>query len=153
MIKLRNPQQQYCSDQVCQNVRKNQWRRAKRMTDLDYKSNQCKANQCWRAKHKNYWKDYRKSHPDYVSDNRNKQQLRDRVNAKRKGIKDNASPLANSDALSGKVHIKPGIYRLVSLGDDLLANSDAYTVKIDLMTMSYPTRTDLAKRPPYSQSD
>ena len=58
VFKSRNPQQHYCGAPCCQKVRKNQWRKGKRVTDVDYKDNQRRANQRWRANHKGYWKRY-----------------------------------------------------------------------------------------------
>ena len=151
--RIRNPKQHYCSDLICQKFRKNHWRREKRSHDVDYRANQRKANQRWRAAHKDYWQHYRTTHPDYVSRNRKKQRCRDCADPQREVGESDVSHLANSDALSAENPIKPGTYRLIRLGCDSLANSDAYTVKIDVITRSYPIMNDLAKRPPYSQSD
>lgn len=125
----RNPKQRYCRKVPCQKHRKNLWRQAKRAHDGDYQCNQRQANQRWQESHKNYWRHYRTTHPDYVCRNREQQRARDRT-ARDKGA---GSFLAKSDASTERNIIKSGTYRLTPL-DLNLAKSDAFTAKIDLIS-------------------
>ncbi|HAT9256250.1 TPA: hypothetical protein JBC26_15845 [Legionella pneumophila subsp. pneumophila] len=144
----RNPKQSYCDQPSCQQIRKNRWRKEKLKQDADYRSNQSKANQLWQHKNPDYWRAYRTSHPDYVSRNREKQRIRD----KGSGEEVKASHLAKSDALGGESLIQSGLYRITPLDRDL-AKSDAFTVKIALVSTGFYRSSDLAKRPLYIQPD
>ncbi len=48
--------------------------------DKAYRLNQKDAQERWAAKRPNYWRNYRKQHPEYVKRNREKQQRRNQVN-------------------------------------------------------------------------
>ena len=72
----RNPNQLYCSKQVCQRARKNHYQRRKLQSDSDYQANQKAANQRWQATNKSYWKNYRAMNTEYVI--RNREQTRQR---------------------------------------------------------------------------
>ena len=152
--KCRNPNQRYCNHIVCQRRRKNLWRQAKRTYDSDYKSNQEMAHQRWKETHKNYWQNYRATHPDYVNRNRELQRVRDQ---KRTQHGSYASPLASckrdalADKKSSKSSLYSGIYRIFRIDADDLAKRDAFTAKISVITRDYPMMSDLAKSPPYSQ--
>ena len=52
---VRNPQQQFCSRRLCQNVRQSTWRREKHKHDPDYRENQNQACKRWRKKNSHYW--------------------------------------------------------------------------------------------------
>jgi hypothetical protein len=127
--KCRNPNQRYCSKAACQKQRKNLWRRNKLGRDDDYRSNQNAANKKWQQRHKDYWRQYRTKHPDYVMRNREKQRIRDQKNK--------ASHLAKSDASTLKNVVISGNYRLIPLTASHLAKSDALIVKIDVITNGY----------------
>ena len=150
--KQRNPSQVYCSAPDCQRERKNKWRREKMSDDSDYKSNQQSANKRWHTKNPDYWRDYRASHPDYAQSNREAQRVRDRMvnyNVSDHSVdgeagEGNTSHLAKSDALPHEPHINAGSYWLVAI-DGGLAKSDAFPVKITLITDRYDEAQDLAK--------
>jgi hypothetical protein len=130
----RNPHQKYCSKLKCQNSRKNSWRKAKLKTDVDYQTNQSKANERWRETHPAYWKNYRANHPEYVRKNREQQRRRDR--AVLCDERCDASSLAKSDTLSVENSFRSGTY-ILTLLDPLLAKSDALKVKIDVISTGY----------------
>ncbi len=131
----RNPLQQYCGHQACQNARKCHWRKQKRADDPDYRQNQRRANQKWRKQHSvTYWRQYRAAHADYTQHNRQQQGNRDQQRSQKAHFGD-ASFLANSDALGGKNPDLSGCYRLSRVTPDL-ANSDALIVKISVITTS-----------------
>lgn len=125
--KQRNPNQLYCTSPLCQRERKNTWRRSKMKNDSDYNNNQKSANKRWQAKNPNYWKSYRRAHPDYVQRNRDAQRVRDGTKSR------NASHLAKSDASPNEIPIGSGSYWLLPEWVSL-AKSDALKVKITVIT-------------------
>ncbi len=70
------PDQEYCSEKICQKARKADWQRAKRKNDSEYRADQNQANKDWRAKTPGYWKEYRKKNPQKMMRNRILQQIR-----------------------------------------------------------------------------
>jgi hypothetical protein len=73
-----NSNQQFCSKPECQRERKRRWQKHKRATDADYRENQARARQQWAQRHPDYWRRYRRDHPDYAARNRILQRERDR---------------------------------------------------------------------------
>ena len=73
-----NPDQQFCSKPECQRERKRRWQKHKRATDADYRDNQARARRRWAQAHPDYWRTYRREHPDYTARNRALQRERDR---------------------------------------------------------------------------
>lgn len=118
---------QYCSERSCQNERKRRWHKKKLAEDPDYKANQRDAQKRWRAKHPEYWGDYRKRHSEYERRNRELQGERNRL--KRCG----SNPIAKMDALEGKSGIMSGDYQLVPLGWGTVAKMDAIKVRIEVI--------------------
>jgi len=125
----RNPKQIYCSAKACQNARKNAWRRKKLKRDDDYRANQKIASQKWRQRNRSYWRHYREKHPKYTERNRQQQKQRDELRNKR-----TSRILANSDALLQENDIFSGTYQLIPVNASHLANSDALTVEISLLS-------------------
>lgn len=72
------PRQEYCSHPACQRIRKRRWQAKKLKADEVYQEYQCFAQHRWRKGHPNYWREYRKTHPEYTLNNREKQKVRDR---------------------------------------------------------------------------
>lgn len=70
--------QSYCSKIECQRARKKQWHQNAMKNDPAYKKQQQECMDHWRIscpQHR-YQSDYRKKHPEYVEDNRQKQTIR-----------------------------------------------------------------------------
>ncbi len=65
-----SPGQKFCSAAECQRVRKRRWQKARRAADPDYRDNDVQANRQWRSQHPDYWRDYRRQHPQSVTRNR-----------------------------------------------------------------------------------
>lgn len=130
----RNPNQKYCSDPECQRARKRDWQRRKMQEDKAYRLNQKDAQERWAAKRPDYWRNYRKQHPEYVKRNREKQQRRNRVN---RGLNIIAEQIAKMDALPGKEIDISGYYGLVTLPDLLIAKMDAKIIKITEVSSDY----------------
>jgi hypothetical protein len=68
----------YCGSKPCQQARKNRWERDKLKRDSTYRLKRCSSQKAWYGKYpgNRYQSSYRSNHPDYVSDNREKQRLR-----------------------------------------------------------------------------
>jgi hypothetical protein len=84
------PKQTYRAAAACQRERRQRWQQARRRDDPDYRDNQARAQAAWIAAHPDYWRNYRRSHPEYQERNRELQHERD---GRRRG-----RVLAKSDA-------------------------------------------------------
>ena len=122
-----NRRQRYCSREVCQKQRRRQWRRAKLRADLDYRRNQHDSYQRWLEKRPEYWRDYRRRHPEYVERNRELQKARDRVKAELAAVTRTGAVLAKSDACPDKSDEISVVYELLPAKSADLAKS--YTSK------------------------
>jgi hypothetical protein len=69
--------QLYCGRKKCQRARKSDWHRQKMKSDPDYAESQDQARQKWSNKNRNYWSNYRDTHPEYTKRNRRLQKQRD----------------------------------------------------------------------------
>ncbi len=70
------PRQAYCARTECQRERRRRWQRAKRLSDPDYKYNQRNAQRAWTRRNPAYWREYRRTHPQYCERNRRQQLAR-----------------------------------------------------------------------------
>ncbi len=120
----RVPQQKFCSAQDCQAERKRQWKRNKLKTDPDYKANQAQAQKAWIQRNPEYYRQYRKSHLDYVDQNRILQRKR---NAKAKSKIDSIAKMDTSIPVNP---LPSGIYQLSLITDGKIAKSDVLIVEI-----------------------
>ena len=119
----------YCNRKDCQRVRKRRWQRQKMKNDSEYRDNQRDAQQCWMEQNRDYWRQYREQHPQYVKRNRLLQRERDR----RRRIRD----LAKMDTSREISLVKPGSYYLIPAKRDL-AKMDALSPKYFLIPQTYP---------------
>jgi len=126
----RNPQQIYCSQESCQIIRRNTWRKNKLQQDNDYRCNQINACRHWRKRHPDYWRQYRANHPAYTLHNQRRTADRKRANSQ---LNRQSTEFANSDALTSVISIQSGTYALIPQ----VANSDALLVEIKLLSRSY----------------
>lgn len=124
--RAQNPDQCFCSEAACQRERRRRWQVAKRSRDPDYQENQKRAQKAWAERHREYWRNYRREHPEYVAQNRAKQQERERIKA--------AEELAKMDASKAEIPLPSGTYRLSLVTDASLAKKDAWMVEITLIT-------------------
>ena len=136
----RNPSQQYCSQDICQNVRKNLWHKVKRSSDPDYQQNHNAACKKWREQNKSYCRKYRERNPKYAERNRQLQHDRDRKLVNKR----HAPHLAKSDALTAIDLVPEGRYRLTPENCNL-AKSDALIVNLAVISTGYGDFADLAK--------
>ena len=101
------PNQAYCADLACQRIRRLRWQLDKRKTDPDYAENQARAQQAWRLRNGDYWKNYRADHPNYVEQNRKNQ--RDRS---RRDLMKADDEIAKMDASTPSFTMPSGVYRM-----------------------------------------
>ena len=129
------PDQQYCSRRICQNARRQRWRKHKLAIDSDYKANQYAAQRRWCEKNPDYWKRYRASHCDYRRRNRHKQKTR---NQKRgQGPIELSSVIAKRYALKSPNDIISGLYKLEPADGSMIAKRYALLVKLDVIADNY----------------
>lgn len=115
------PNQRYCSCPSCQRERRYRWHEERLASDPDYQANQRHARSAWQGRHQNYWKEYRKSHPEYCERNRIQQRSRNERNSKNK--------IATCDEPRTQP-ITDGVYRLRLMAPSMIATTDEYVVRI-----------------------
>lgn len=115
----RNPrlkgEQKYCGAARCQQSRKNAWERSRYRSDADYKCKRQASKQRWYETDRQgsaYQANYRKSHPSYREENRQKQILRNQNRSK--GVSE--SKIVKTDALATQSIETQGIYVLLPYG-------------------------------------
>jgi hypothetical protein len=121
------PKQTYCASAACQRERRRRWQRGRRQSDADYRENQARAQAAWAARHPDYWRAYRRAHPQYSQRNRLLQPARDARRA--------ARVLAKMDVWTRETSVPSGIYRLSLASRDDLAKMDAWMVRITALSM------------------
>lgn len=129
-----SPGQTFCSTAECQRERKRRWQKARRACDPDYRDNDDQANRQWRSRHSGYWRAYRRTHPQSVMRNREKQRERDRAARRNRSPEAPRPDLANEDASSLPHPLETGTYRMIPVTGGDLANVDACLVKISLLS-------------------
>lgn len=120
------PQQCYCAQAPCQRERRRRWQQAKRQSDSDYRDNDARGQRAWREAHPDYWREYRRGHPQYTERNRVQQHAR---NARR-GVR----VIANEDVSTRDFALASGTYRLIPASEGMIANGDAWTVEIAVLS-------------------
>jgi hypothetical protein len=130
------PGQCYCSEAACQRERRRCWQRAKRASDADYRENQARAQRAWAQSHREYWREYRRTHPDYCERNRDGSRQRRRDRRQRAGSSTSAK-FAKMDASMPGSPVPSGTYRLVPAAAAEFAKMDAWMVEITLVSTPY----------------
>ena len=123
------PKQSYCSAPECQRERRRRWQQVRRQSDPDYLENQARAQNAWATRNADYWREYRRAHPEYVERNWILQQQRDA--RRREGL------LAKLNASPQESPVPSGIYRLTPVTRDDLAKMDAWMVQITPVSKPY----------------
>uniref|UniRef100_E1T3Z5 Uncharacterized protein n=1 Tax=Burkholderia sp. (strain CCGE1003) TaxID=640512 RepID=E1T3Z5_BURSG len=124
------PNQRYCSLATCQLARRRAWQHERLQTDPDYRANQAKAQAAWRARHPDYSRHYRETHPACRDRNRVMQRTR---NARR-----NAHPVAKMDASHSFQPLASGFYLLCDALEAGIAKMNAWTVHIAVLSAPQP---------------
>lgn len=109
------PSQAACSDPVCQQRRRSEYRQQKLATDPEYRQVCQDSSRKWRAENPGYWKRYREKNPASVSGNREQQKKRDR---KRRLLH-----LANNNSALDLKHAAASVWLLNPSGVDLANNN------------------------------
>lgn len=130
---LHVPRQRYCSSKACQRARRRDWQKNRLRTDIDYRDNQARAQAQWRAGHSSYWREYRATHPAYRQRNRSMQRMR---NARRR-----FKPIANMDVTKSPQPLASGFYVLCDAHEAGVANMNAWTVHIAVLSTPTPPPT------------
>jgi len=125
------PHQMYCSAADCQRARRRCWQQAKRQSDADYRENQARAQRAWAQRHRDYWREYRRTHPEYCESNRHAARRRQRDRRQR------AARFAKMDASTPLLRVPSGTYRLVPAGAETFAKMDAWIVEMTLISKPY----------------
>jgi hypothetical protein len=123
------PKQTYCPSAACQRERRRRWQQSRRQSDPDYRENQSRAQAAWAGRHPDYWREYRRLHPEVGKRNRLLQKARDARRPER--------VLAKMDASTRETPVPSGIYRLSRVERDDLAKMDAWTVRITAVSTPY----------------
>lgn len=72
-----HPQQHVCNRAACQNHRRSDYHREKIASDPVYQQVCLESPRKWRQANPDYWKKYRRNHPEQADRNRRQQRLRD----------------------------------------------------------------------------
>jgi len=127
--------QEYCSQKECQRARKRRWTRQKLARDEAYRENQAEAARCWRRRNPGYWREYRNRNPDYTAKNRESQKSRNQ--RRRAADRVDIAGIANMDAIGAGTGPFSGLYRLVPVQREMIANMDAIIVEIRSVPGTY----------------
>ncbi|MEX3639962.1 hypothetical protein [Paraburkholderia sp. BR14320] len=120
------PNQRYCSLKACQLARRRNWQRARMRTDPDYRANQARAQASWCARHPDYWRRYRETHPACRERNREMQRERN--------VRRNAAPVAKMGTSSSFRPLASGFYLLCDALEAGIAKMNAWTVHIAVLS-------------------
>ena len=134
------PDQTYCSALTCQRVRRRRWQQAKRQSDADYRENQARAQRAWVQGHRDYWREYRRTHPQYCESNRLAARQRQRKRRRRR-----VAQFAKMDASRAVSRVPSGTYRLVPASAAEFAKMDAWVVEMTLISRSYGEAAEVCK--------
>ena len=133
------PDQKYCSASACQRARRRRWQRAKRQSDADYRENQARAQRAWVQGHRDYWREYRRTHPQYCESNRLAARHRQRKRRPR------VAQFAKMDASTAESRLPSGTYRLAPASAGEFAKMDAWIVEMTLISRAYREAAEVCK--------
>lgn len=131
------PQQSYCTALACQRERRRRWQKAKRKNDPAYQDNQASAQLAWRKRNPDYWREYRRTHPEYSE--RNRTQQRERNDRLRQRL------IAKMDVSTPVFPMPSGRYQISQAPPTGIAKMDAWTVQITLLPAPYDQPVDDCK--------
>jgi hypothetical protein len=126
--------QDYCGDPECQRKRKRLWQKKKMAGDPRYRQKHQASQTRWlerRPAHR-YQAEYRKTHPQYVENNRVQQRGRNRKRKKPAAIADTrrGELIVKMDA---STVIKSGTYLLTRCTPKKIVKMDAYLVQLQFL--------------------
>jgi len=102
----RHKDQNYCMKPDCRRARKAAWKREKMRTDEEFRLNQQLSNHKWAKANPDYWRSYRREHPEKAGRNRQLQIIRNRKCARRRrgGQESGADVIAKVDAAKARIY-------------------------------------------------
>ncbi len=124
-----NPNQQYCSESVCQKARKRDWQKCKRQNDSAYRENQRDANKRWRDKNPDYQREYRARNTEYTERNSRQQKVRNQQRA----IRISPPSIVKMDASPCENHLNTGRYEL-RLVENGIVKMDSSIIEINVIS-------------------
>ena len=116
----------YCGAAACQRTRRRRWQQTKRRNDADYRENQARAQRAWAQRHRDYWREYRRTHPQYCEGNREA--------ARRRRSDRRAARFAKMDASTPLSPVPSGTYRIVPASAEEFAKMDAWIVEMTVIS-------------------
>ena len=131
------PLQSYCSAPACQRERRRLWQQTKRQSDPDYQDNQTRAQRVWASRNPDYWREYRRTHPQYSE--RNRTQQRERNDRRRE------RSIAKMDVSTPIFPMPSGIYLISQASPAGIAKMDVWTVQITLLPTPYAQQMEDCK--------
>ncbi len=141
---FRHPNQTCCGRRKCVLARRAKLQKRKMDEDPDYRDNQKLANEKWREENRDYWRKYRKGHPDSTLKNRMMQRIR---NMKRNGTKPPAVKV-NLDELVAKMHLVDPAERKRKISFWLLSETaEIAPIEVVLVGRSNGLRPNRSSRP------
>lgn len=129
--------QKFCSAPECQRERRRRWQECKRKSDPDYGVNQRSAQQAWVSRNPGYWREYRRTHPEYCDRNRAQQCVRNRAHAKQNVAKMDAPPPVNA--------LQPGLYRIIPASTSTVAKMNVWIAEITWISAVTAERDERCK--------
>ena len=145
--KLKHLIQQYCGEKACQAARKLSFERHKYKTDALFRSNKLRSARDWKKKQTDegnhffasqYQRSYRESHPEYVSDNLQKQRQR---HARKRDKTREQAKIVNPDAFISQQPANDIVYAMIAVDYRKIVNPDAFMSKMidmELVTKAQP---------------
>jgi hypothetical protein len=131
----RHKNQIACKKAECQRARKAEWQRHKMKTDPAYKASQEISQKQWSRAHPDYWKRYRKKHPEKAERNRILQAIRNRkARSKNAHVNTKTLPIAKMDSSKTDSFHPLGQFWLIPV----IAKMDALKVNIVKVPICYP---------------
>ena len=134
--KLKHLIQRYCGEKACQRERKLNFERHKYKTNTSFRSKKLQSARDRKKKQagegnplvcSQYQRDYRGSHPDYVLENRRKQQQR---NILKRSKTSHEPKIVNPDALMPQKIDNDKVYAMIAVDYKKIVNPDAFMSKI-----------------------
>jgi len=145
--RLKHLIQRYCGRKACQAERKLNFERNKYKTNSSFRAHKLQSARERKKKLSDqgnplacsqYQRDYRTSHPDYVSENRKKQRVR---NARKAGKTIQETKIVNPDTLMSQQPDNDTVYAMIAVDYKKIVNPDAFMSKItdkELVTKAKP---------------
>lgn len=117
--------QRFCSNPKCQCERRRLRQVEKRASNPERRANDAQYYRDWLSKNRNYWKDYRASHPEYAERNRVQQRERNKDRKNADIAKDDVWPV---------YPLMGGLYRLSPVTRQVIANEAVWIVEITVLS-------------------